>query len=74
MLQNEVTGLAGIDQVVRDATSVVDFDIGLSDEVFVFFPSRQVVAVGLVLGRLLLRIQSRIGLLDTLALNDPGRP
>ena len=52
MLQNEVAGLPSIHQDRRRCGRFVDGDVGLGDDVLVFFPSRQVVAMGFELGLL----------------------
>ena len=54
VLQHEVAGLTGVDQFGDDLAVVVELDVGLRDDVLVFFPRRQVVAVGFEFGRLLL--------------------
>src|SRR5579864_8694263 len=40
--QNEVAGLAGVDQLSHDAAFVVEFHVGLRDGVAIFLPSREV--------------------------------
>src|SRR5262249_13477727 len=51
--QDEVAGFAGIDEVTDDAAFVIKFDVGLRDDVTVFFPSGKIERVRLVVGRLL---------------------
>src|SRR5208283_1259474 len=45
MLQHEVAGLTAVDQFGGDAQLFVQGNVGLRDDVLVFFPSRQVEAV-----------------------------
>src|ERR1700724_1409770 len=40
--QDEVAGLAGVDQIADDAALVVQFNVGLGNYVPVFFPSRKI--------------------------------
>ena len=40
--QDEVAGLAGVDQFGDDAALVIELGVGLRDDVLVFFPSRQI--------------------------------
>ena len=47
VLQDEVAGLARVDQVVDDVAFLIEPDVGLSDDVLVFFPCRQVIASAL---------------------------
>ena len=52
------------DQVGHDAALLVQLHVGLGDDVLVFFPRREVLAVGFEFGRLLLGAELAIGLLD----------
>ena len=54
MLQHEVAGLAGVDQLGSDAALLVQRHVGLRDDVLVFFPRRKIVAMGFEFGVLLL--------------------
>ena len=54
VLQDEVAGLAGVHQLGRDLALFVQADVGLGDDVLVFFPGRKIVAVRLELDGLLL--------------------
>ena len=47
LLQHEVAGLAAIDQFGGDLAAIVQRNVGLSDDVAVFFPSREIEAVRL---------------------------
>ena len=67
VLQHEVAGLAGVDEIGHDAALLVQLHVGLRDDVLVFFPGRQVIAVGFELGRLLLGAELAVGLLDFVA-------
>ena len=67
VLQDEVAGLAGVDQIVDDVAVLVELHVRLGDDVLVFFPGRQVIAVGFELGRLLLGREFAVGLLDFVA-------
>ena len=51
--QDEVAGLAGVDQFGDDAALVVEFDVGLRDDVPVFLPRGEIEGEGLDLRRLL---------------------
>ena len=59
MLQDEVAGLARVHQFVDDAAFLVQLDVGLRDDVLVFFPGRQIIAVRLEFDRLLLGARGR---------------
>src|SRR5205814_8840276 len=48
ILQNEVAGLTAVDEFGGDAALVVERDVGLSDDVLVFFPSGKIEAVRFV--------------------------
>ena len=61
MLQHEVAGLPGVHQLGHDVALFVQMNVGLRDQVLVFFPSRQVVAVGFEFDRLLLGAEVAIG-------------
>ena len=50
MLQHEVAGLARVHQIGDDAALLIELDVGLGDDVLVFFPRREVFAVGFELG------------------------
>jgi len=54
MLQNKVAGLAGVYQLGRNLALLVESDVGLRDDVLVFFPGGQIIAVRLKFGGLLL--------------------
>ena len=54
VLQDEVAGLAGVDQLGDDAALLVQLHVGLRDDVLVFFPGREIIAVRFELGGLLL--------------------
>ena len=60
VLQDEVAGLARVDQIRHDPALLVQLDVGLRDDPLVFFPRREVLAVGFVLGRLLLGADLRL--------------
>ncbi len=62
MLQDEVAGLTSVHQLVDDVALFVQRDVGLGDDVLVFFPRRQVVAMGFELDGLLLSAQVAVGL------------
>jgi hypothetical protein len=47
MLKDEVAGLAAVDQFGGDAQLLVQRDVGLRDDVLVFFPGGQVETVWL---------------------------
>ena len=51
VLEHEVAGLAGVDQLRRDLAFFVQADVGLGDDVLVFFPSRKVIAMRFDFGR-----------------------
>ena len=63
-LQHEVAGLTRIAQFGHDAALLVQLHVGLRDDVLVFFPGRQILAVRLVFGRLLFRSQVAVGFFD----------
>ena len=48
MLEHEVAGLAAVDEFGGDAELLVERNVGLGDDVLVFFPSGQIEAVGFV--------------------------
>ena len=74
VLQHEVAGLPGVDQFGNDVALFVQLNVGLRDEVLVFFPRRQIVAMGFELDRLLLGAQLAIGLVDFGARQTRRRP
>src|SRR5216684_4217636 len=47
-LEHEVAGLPAVDQLGGDFQAVIERNVGLRDDVFVFFPSREIEAVRLV--------------------------
>ena len=53
--QDEVAGLPRVDALALQVAVLVELDVGLRDDVLVFFPRGQVEAVGLELDALLLR-------------------
>ena len=61
MLQHEVAGLTSVHQIVNDPVVLVDSNVRLGDDVFVFFPSRQVIGVGFRFGLLLLGRKLAVG-------------
>ncbi len=73
--QHEVAGLAGVHQVADDAALVVEFDVGLRDDVPVFFPRREIERERLVLDRpLAVVFQVGIELLDLVLSRRDRRP
>ena len=63
--QDEVAGLAGVDQFRNDAALVIDLGVGLRDDVAIFFPGRQVEREGLEVDELLLALlEIGVGLED----------
>ena len=49
MLQNKVPSLPRVDEIRNDVSGLIQRYVGLGDDVFVFFPCRQIVAMGFVL-------------------------
>ena len=45
--EDEVAGLAGVDQISHDAALVVEFNVGLGNHVAIFFPRRLIERKGL---------------------------
>src|SRR5882757_2536309 len=48
MLQHEVSGLAAVDELRSDLQTFVERNVGLGDNVLVFFPCRKIEAIGFV--------------------------
>ena len=63
-LQHEVAGLAGVAEFGHDAALLVQLHVGLGDGVLVFFPRREIFAVGFEFGRLLLGAELAVGLFE----------
>ncbi len=68
VLQDEVAGLASVDQLGGNLALFVQADVGLRDDVLVFFPGREIIAVRLEFGGLLLG--GFVGLIDLAAQQD----
>ena len=54
--ENEVAGLAGVDEFRSDAEVFVQFDVGLRDDVTIFFPRGEIEGEGLEFDDLLLLV------------------
>ena len=59
VLQHEVAGLAGVDQLRHDVALFIELHVGLRDDVLVLFPRRQIIAMGFKFDRLLLGAERR---------------
>ena len=62
-LEHEVAGLARVAEFGHDAALFVQPHVGLGDGVLVFLPGGKILAVGFVLGRLLLGAELAVGFL-----------
>src|SRR5208283_4111629 len=68
MLQDEVTGLAAIDEFGGNAQPVVQGDVSLGDDILVLFPSREIEAVGFIND--LAALQLVVEFFDAVAFHD----
>ena len=63
-LEHEVAGLAGVGKIGNNAALLVQFHVGLGDGPLVFFPRREVLAVGFEFDALLLGAELAVDFFD----------
>ena len=69
-LEHEVAGLARVAELGDNAALFVETHVGLRDDVLVFFPRREIFAVGFEFGGLLLAAELPVGIVRVGALHN----